>query len=39
MRPILVTKQHSLAKHAPSVEAQDAAKAAKLWALSEKLVA
>ena len=31
--------KHSLAKHAPSVEAQDAAKAAKLWALSEKLVA
>ena len=30
--------KHSLAKHAPSVEAQDAAKA-KLWALSEKLVA
>ena len=30
--------KHSLAKHAPSVEAQDVAKQKKLWELSEKLV-
>ena len=31
--------KHSLAKHAPSVEAQDVAKQKRLWELSEKLVA
>ena len=31
--------KHSLAKHAASVEAQDTAKAKRLWELSEKLVA
>jgi len=31
--------KHSLAKHEPSVEARDTAKQAKLWTLSEKLVA
>eukprot|EP00321_Phaeocystis_globosa_P020323 CAMPEP_0118842508 /NCGR_PEP_ID=MMETSP1162-20130426/79558_1 /TAXON_ID=33656 /ORGANISM="Phaeocystis Sp, Strain CCMP2710" /LENGTH=137 /DNA_ID=CAMNT_0006774577 /DNA_START=69 /DNA_END=482 /DNA_ORIENTATION=- len=31
--------KHSLAKHAPSVEAQDVAKQARLWQLSEKAVA
>ena len=30
--------KHSLAKHPPSVEAQDVAKQKKLWELSEKLV-
>ena len=31
--------KHSLAKHAPSVEARDAAKQKRLWELSERLVA
>ena len=31
--------KHSLAKHAPSVEAQDVAKQKRLWELSEKLAA
>ena len=31
--------KHSLAKHAPSVEAQDMATQKRLWELSEKLVA
>mmetsp|Transcript_31706 Transcript_31706/g.101394 ORF Transcript_31706/g.101394 Transcript_31706/m.101394 type:complete len:287 (+) Transcript_31706:562-1422(+) len=31
--------KHSLGKHAPSAEARDAAKAAKLWELSEGLIA
>jgi protochlorophyllide reductase len=31
--------KHSLAKHAPSVEARDAAEAKRLWELSQKLVA
>ena len=31
--------KHSLAKHAPSVEAQDVSKQARLWQLSEKAVA
>mmetsp|Transcript_6857 Transcript_6857/g.22639 ORF Transcript_6857/g.22639 Transcript_6857/m.22639 type:complete len:410 (+) Transcript_6857:54-1283(+) len=31
--------KHSLGKHAPSAEARDAAKAAKLWELSEGLLA
>ena len=35
----LLTGKHSLGKHAPSAEARDAAKAAKLWELSEGLLA
>ena len=35
----LLTGKHSLGKHAPSAEARDAAKAAKLWELSEGLIA
>jgi len=31
--------KHSLGKHAPSAEAQDVGKAARLWELSEGLVA
>jgi len=35
----LLIGKHSLGKHAPSAEARDAAKAAKLWELSEGLLA